>query len=201
MKANSFVPFMRSKKYLAPGIYGSTLASSFFKDAVNGADSLDVLTIGDSNAGYSYGGFGGGGGGWTRGMLRGLNNAGVPTYGSGMAPIMHTGVTTTTQVLKEDDGTTVTTILGYAKNTEAPTGNLLRGGASGPAAITAIAVPATTLLPYGLTNFDFAWVAASTTYQTFAQPALDPIYLYLILSRFPVHQAMFYRIYHMKTQR
>ena len=160
----------RSKKNLAPGIYGSTLASTFFKDAVNGADSLDVVTIGDSNAGYSYGGFGGGGGGWTRGMLRGLNNAGAPTYGSGMAPIMHTGVTTTTQVVKEDDGSTITTIAGFARNHEAATGNLLRGGASGPAAITAIAVPATTLLPYGLTNFDYAWVAASTTYQTFGQP-------------------------------
>ena len=159
----------RSKKYLAPGIYGSTLASTFFKDAVNGADSLDVVTIGDSNAGYSFGGFGGGGGGWTRGMLLGLNNAGAPTYGSGMAPIMHTGVTTTTQILKEDDGTTITTILGYAKNTEAANGNLLLGGASGPASVTAIAVPATTLLPYGLTNFDYAWVAASTTYQSFGQ--------------------------------
>ena len=159
----------RSKKYLAPGIYGSTLASSFFKDAVNGADSLDVVTIGDSNAGYSYGGFGGGGGGWTRGMLRGLNNAGASTYGSGMAPIMHTGATTTTQIVKEDDGSTITTILGYAKNTEAANGNLLRGGASGPAAITAIAVPATTLLPYGLTNFDYGWVAASTNYRSFGQ--------------------------------
>ena len=158
----------RSKKYLAPGIYGSTLASSFFKDAVNGADSLDVVTIGDSNSGYSYGGFGGGGG-WTRGMLRGLNNAGAPTYGSGMAPIMHTGVTTSTQIVKEDDGSTITTIAGYAKNTEAANGNLLRGGASGPAAITAIAVPATTLRPYGLTNFDYGWVAASTTYQSFGQ--------------------------------
>jgi len=160
---------VRQSSSLAVGVYGSTLASSFFRDAVNGADSLDVVTIGDSNAGYSYGGFGGGGGGWTRGILRGLNNAGAPTYGSGMAPIMHTGVTTTTQILKEDDGTTITTYLGYAKNTEAPTGNLLRGGASGPAAVTAIAVPATTLLPYGLTNFDYGWVAAATTYNSFGQ--------------------------------
>ena len=160
---------VRQNRNLAPAVYGSTLSAQFFKDAVSGTNSLDIITIGDSNAGYSYGGFGGGGGGWTRGILRGLNNAGAPTYGSAMAPIMHTGATTTTQILKEDDGSTITTILGYAKNTEAANGNLLRGGASGPAAITTIAVPATTLLPYGLTNFDYGWVAASTTYQSFGQ--------------------------------
>ena len=158
----------RSKKNLAPGIYGSTLASSFFRDAVNGVDSLDVVTIGDSNAGYSYNGTGGGGGGWTRGMLRGLNNAGAPSYGSCMAPVVHNGVNTSVQLLAEDNAS-FATILGYWKTTEAASGNLLRGGASGPAAITAIAVPATALRPYGLTNFDYGWVAASTTYQSFNQ--------------------------------
>jgi len=166
---------LRNKKRLAVGLYGSTLASTFFKDAVNGADSLDVVTIGDSNAGYSFGGGGGGGGGWTRGMLRGLNNAGASTYGSAFAPIMHNSVTTlTTQTLTEDDAS-VTTIMGYLKQSIAATGTLLRGGASGPAAITAIAVPATTLLPFGLTNFDYAWVAPSTTHISFsAQNATYP---------------------------
>lgn len=154
---------------MANGLYGSPLAASFVADAVSGSNSLDIITIGDSNAGYSYGGFGGGGGGWTRGLLRGLNAAGAPTYGSGMMPIMSGGITITTGLAKEDDGTTITPLTGFFSNVTAPSGTLLRGSASGPAAVKAFAVPGSSFLPYGTSNFDFAYVLTTTTNQTFSQ--------------------------------
>jgi len=169
MKGNVYTPFLLSRGFMPSGFYGSPTAGRFVSDAISGADSLDIITIGDSNAGYSYGGFGGGGGGWTRGLLRGLNAAGAPTYGSPLMPIMSSTTTTTTGVVKEDDGTTITTLAGYFSNVIAPTGTLLRGSVSGPAEVTRIAVPATTFIPYGVTQFNYGWVAASTTFQTFSQ--------------------------------
>ena len=44
-------------KITVPGFYGSRRASSFLQDAIAGTDSIDVLVIGDSNAGsgdYGY---------------------------------------------------------------------------------------------------------------------------------------------------
>lgn len=169
MKGNRFSPFMLARGFMPNGFYGSPTAGRFVADAINGSNSLDIITIGDSNAGYSYGGFGGAGGGWTRGLLRGLNAAGAPTYGSGMMPIMSGGITITTGLAMEDDGTTITPLTGFFSNVVAPSGTLLRGSASGPAAVKAIAVPASTFLPYGTSNFDFAYVASTTTNQTFGQ--------------------------------
>jgi hypothetical protein len=39
--------------YKAPGLYGSRRANVFIKDCVAGTDSVDVITIGDSNTGYN----------------------------------------------------------------------------------------------------------------------------------------------------
>jgi hypothetical protein len=141
------------------------------RDAVAGRDSLDVVTIGDSNAGISYGGFGGGGGGWTRGILRALNNAGAPTYGSPLMPISSQGITTTTGVVKEDDTTTVSTIAGYFSNVTAAADitNLTSGATTGPSDLSLNVIPNTSFLPYGLTNFNYAWVPATKTVQTFSQ--------------------------------
>jgi hypothetical protein len=41
---------------VVPGLYGSTRASTFIKDCVAGTDSVDVITIGDSNIGYNRSG-------------------------------------------------------------------------------------------------------------------------------------------------
>jgi len=169
MKGNAYVPFMLSRGFMPNGFYGSPTAGRFVADAISGADSLDIITIGDSNAGYSYGGFGGAGGGWTRGLLRGLNAAGAPTYGSGMMPIMSGGAGLTTGLAKEDDGTTVTATSGFFSNVTAPSGTLLRGSASGPTAVKAFAVPASAFMPYGTSNFDFAYVLTTTTNQSFSQ--------------------------------
>ena len=169
MKGNSYVPFMLRRGYMPPGFYGAATAGRFVSDAIAGADSVDIITIGDSNAGYSQGGFGGGGGGWTRGLLRGLNAAGAPTYGSPMMPIMTNSVTTTAGVVREDNGTTVTTIAGYFTNVTAPSGDLKLGTLHGPTSLTNLAVPASTFIPYGISGFNYAWVAAGQSHQSFSQ--------------------------------
>jgi len=170
MKGNGYTPFMLSRGFMPNGFYGSSTAGRFVADAISGANSLDIITIGDSNAGYSYGGFGGGGGGWTRGLLRGLNAAGAPTYGSGMMPIMTNGAAFTAGVVKEDDGTTVIAPFGFFSQPKSATGTLLRGGASGPAAVKAFAVAGSAFLPYGAYGtFDFAYIASTNTNQAFDQ--------------------------------
>ncbi len=154
----------------APGINGSKLAASFLRDAASGGNSVDIVTIGDSNAGYSQGGFGGGGGGWTRGWLRSMNDAGIQTYSSPMGPVMSTsGPTITAEVLREDDGVTVTTLAGFFSNVADPYGTVVRGSASGPANVTTLLVPATTFLPYGVTGWDYAYIPSGSNAQSFGQ--------------------------------
>lgn len=155
----------------APGINGSKLAASFLRDAAASGNSVDIVTIGDSNTGYSQGGFGGGGGGWTRGWLRSMNDAGIQTYSSSMTPVMNnSGPTIAGEVVREDDGLTVTTLAGFFSNIQAPYTNVLRGSVSGPAAVTTMVVPATTFIPFGSTGWDYAYIAPSTSAQTFGQP-------------------------------
>jgi hypothetical protein len=151
------------------GVYGSSLASTFLRDAVGGADSVDVITIGDSNTGYSNAGFGGGGGGWTRAWLRNMNAYGIQTYASPLMPLMaNSGVTLTTQTVRDEDGT-ISTIAGYFSNVTAPYTNVQRGSTAGPADVTNMAVPATTFLPHALTGFDYCYVASGVSVQTFSQ--------------------------------
>ena len=158
---------------LGQGLFGSNAAGVFVRDAIAGQDSVDIVTIGDSNAGFSYNGYGGGGGGFTRGLLRALNNAGAGTYSTPLMPIMSQGSTNAIGVVMEDNGSTITTIAGIFSNVSAPadyggTINVVSGAASGPAAVTAQAIPATAFKPYGLTNFNYAWLPSSTQ-NTFSQ--------------------------------
>lgn len=154
----------------APGINGSKLAASFLRDAAAGSNSVDVVTIGDSNTGYSQGGFGGGGGGWTRGWLRSMNDAGIQTYASSMTPVMNgSGPTIAAELVREDNGTTITTTAGYFSNIQEPYTNVVRGSASGPAAVTTMLVPATTFVSFGSTGWDYSYIAPATSAQTFGQ--------------------------------
>jgi len=151
------------------GVYGSSAATNFLRDAAGGADSVDVITIGDSNTGYSNAGFGGGGGGWTRAWLRNMNAYGIQTYASPLMPLMaNSGVTLTTQTVRDEDGT-ISTIAGYFSNVLAPYTNVQRGSTAGPADVTNMAVPATTFLPHALTGFDYCYVASGVSVQTFSQ--------------------------------
>jgi hypothetical protein len=63
------------------GIYGSERAAIFIRDAVNGTDSIDVITFGDSNAGSGalYG--------YTGGWMAALSNFGVQQYATPMYPL------------------------------------------------------------------------------------------------------------------
>lgn len=163
-------PGLFTAGFLPPGLYGSSLPGTLIRDAITGTDSLDFITIGDSNAGFSYNGFGGGGGGWTRGLLRSMNALGAQTYSSGLMPIMvANSVTTATQIYKDDNGSTIGSLAGWFQNVTAPNGNLVRGSASGPTAIKNLAIPATSFMPYGLTNWDFGHIAVSNSNQSFGQ--------------------------------
>lgn len=61
----------------ALGLYGSLRASTFIKDCVSGADSVDVLTIGDSNMGYN-------GCGYSTGFREALTYKGALQYATGL---------------------------------------------------------------------------------------------------------------------
>ena len=71
----------RSKEIaLGNGIFGSTTATKFFNDCRNGVDSVDVVPIGDSNAGSQ-------GSGWTCGLAYAMAGAGMKIYAT---PIFQT---------------------------------------------------------------------------------------------------------------
>lgn len=163
-------PGLFSGGFMPPGLYGSSLPGTFLRDAINGNDSLDIVTIGDSNAGFSYGGFGGGGGGWTRGWYRALNALGANTYSSPLMPIMvASSVSTSTQIYKDDNGSTIAGLTSWFSNVTAPYGSLVRGSASGPTGVTNSVVAATSFMPYGLTSWDYGFIANGNSAQTFSQ--------------------------------
>lgn len=169
MKGNGFIPFIVHRGYMPEGFYGSPTAGHFVLDAIAGTDSLDVITIGDSNAGFSKNGGGLGGGGWTRGLLRGLNAAGAPTYGSPMVPIMNS-ITSTGGIQKLlDDDSTEKTLVGYFQNVEGPSGDLKRGSTNGPTGLSNLVVPSSALLPFGGQGFNYAWVQANQSHRSFSQ--------------------------------
>lgn len=64
----------------ALGLYGSLRASTFIKDCVSGADSVDVLTIGDSNMGYESCGH-------STGFREALSSKGALQYATGLVPL------------------------------------------------------------------------------------------------------------------
>ena len=170
-------PGMFTSGNLPPGIYGSSLPGTLIRDAIAGTDSLDVVTIGDSNAGFSYSGFGGAGGGWTRGWLRALNALGAPTYSTNLNPVMVlSSVNTAVNILKEDNGSTITTIAGWGGNVLAPYGtspNNVRvgsGAGGGPTDVTNSVVPNTNFMPLGLTSWNYAFLPLGSSVQTFQQP-------------------------------
>lgn len=61
-------------------VYGSTRASQMLKDAIAGTDSIDVMVIGDSNAGYFASSTAASGQGYTVGVARALQSLNIPIY-------------------------------------------------------------------------------------------------------------------------
>lgn len=161
-------PGLFSGGFMPPGLYGSSLPGTFLRDAINGNDSLDIVTIGDSNALFSYNGDGSGGG-WTRGWYRALNALGANTYSSPLMPIMLSGTTGSAQKFTNDDGVTEASLTGWFSNINAPNGSLVRGSASGPTNVTNSVVPATSFKPHGLSNWDYGFIANGNNNQTYGQ--------------------------------
>lgn len=75
----------------ASGVYGSSLAETFIRDVIAGTDSLDVVTLGDSNTGQYLGGTGANGQGYTYGIMAALGNLGAMNYATPLFPTTHTG--------------------------------------------------------------------------------------------------------------
>lgn len=74
------------------GMYGSGRAGQFLRDAMRGTDSVDIVVIGDSNAGFPVGH--GYVGGWNKVMQFGMH---VPPYAMSMCgggPVLPTALTT-----------------------------------------------------------------------------------------------------------
>lgn len=79
-----------------PGFYGSSRPGQFLRDAMRGQDSLDVIVIGDSNAGFAQAGAGVHGytGGWNKVMQFGLH---IPQYATPICsggPVLPTALNT-----------------------------------------------------------------------------------------------------------
>jgi predicted RecA/RadA family phage recombinase len=72
------VRMLQTTMQIPAGIYGSSRAARFVADAKSASDSLDVVVIGDSNAGNP------GNGGHTVGLSTALATLGVPTYATPM---------------------------------------------------------------------------------------------------------------------
>lgn len=169
---------------MAPALYGSSLPCNFVRDAISGANSLDVVVIGDSNTNYTANGAGngGGGGGWYRNFARALQNKGAAVYGSQWTPAMQSAVSggsVNINATREDSGT-ITTPFGFYQNVQPTTTTLLSGINAGAVttAYTNALAPSSLLFPYGLSNsagtytatgWDYAYIAAATTSNTFGQ--------------------------------
>ena len=116
------MPQIRTRQLLGltpaqnPVVYGSSLPSKFLNDLATGADSLDVVVLGDSNTGSSVSGMWG----YQGGFSQAFNDRKYACYGLPIYPTM-TGATLGTG--------------GWRASNEivAPTGNLLNGNISGSA--------------------------------------------------------------------
>ncbi len=84
------MPQIRTRQLLGnsdiPGVYGSRRASVFLRDAIAGTDSIDVMVIGDSNAGYFASSTAASGQGYTVGVGRALQSLNIPIYATPLIP-------------------------------------------------------------------------------------------------------------------
>jgi hypothetical protein len=145
-----------------PAVFGSARASSFLRDLRDGVDSLDIVTIGDSNAGLNEPS-GGGQGGWNAGWIAVLSDRLYPVYATALFTTKSTGGGT--------QGAWFNTYNQYLA-----TGQISGNGsgvtlgalsASGVSAAVALCCPSTTLRPNGRTGLDADYIA-SGVWNTFS---------------------------------
>lgn len=78
------MPQIRTRQLLGnsdiPGVYGSRRASVFLRDAIAGTNSIDVMVIGDSNAGVYPSATAANGQGYTVGVAKALQSLNIPIY-------------------------------------------------------------------------------------------------------------------------
>ena len=74
----------RESRKNGPVIYGSQRPTEMLRDLASGADSLDILIIGDSNTGFAIGGMWG----YNAGFQEAMNLKGWTCYGTPVVPIM-----------------------------------------------------------------------------------------------------------------
>ncbi|MCE9619956.1 MAG: hypothetical protein K8R92_08600 [Planctomycetes bacterium] len=130
-------------------VFGSQRASDFLRDLHMGADSLDIVTIGDSNAGYPNSG------GWNLGLINACLGKGFLPYASPLMVVMG----------NDHQSRSNGTSFGWTHATLSPSGKLLSGAAHGPDQINAHYLPRSTMHPGGAAGMDWAYVAPGSSCQ------------------------------------
>lgn len=146
----------RESRKNGPVIYGSQRPTEMLRDLASGADSLDILIVGDSNTGFATAGLWG----YNSGFQEALNLKGWTCYGTPVVPIM-------------DDYTSNYTIDAWNVfiNNKTANGNCLSGNASGGSTAFAGWTPgisgSLTYVRYGSTSstpvYKQSWAYISST--------------------------------------
>ena len=141
--------------FAGPVAYGSRRASQFFQDLASGANSLDIIVIGDSNTmSASAGSYG-----YHNGLSQAMQNKGWNCYGTPVYPTM-TGWTP--GAAYSTGGWNGSAYLAI------PTGNLASGNTSGGSTAYSVWTPGTNWVRYGSytatppAKDDWAYIASGT---------------------------------------
>jgi hypothetical protein len=157
---------------------GSSRGPRFIRDATQGLDCVDIVTIGDSNSIYAQGAGGTNGVatcGWTSAWVRAFHQLGAQMFASPLFPTLAgagSGVTGTAAIagVFAQYPTYAGSPLSNTGDTGGPT--LALSGQSGavPDALRPFCIPDTTIRPFGLVGWDAAYLPdSSADYRDFSQ--------------------------------
>ena len=141
--------------FAGPVAYGSRRASQFFQDLASGANSLDIIVIGDSNTmSASAGSYG-----YHNGLSQAMQNKGWNCYGTPVYPTMTGWTPGAAYTTGGWNGSAYLAI---------PTGNLASGNTSGGSTAYSVWTPGTNWVRYGSytatppAKDDWAYIASGT---------------------------------------
>ena len=143
MFTSMFRKSMLSGGYSGPELWGSTAAGTMLKDLASGADSLDIVVIGDSNTGSAVAGFWG----YHNGISQYLHDQSYPIYGTSICHVMNDWVVNTN-----------TGGWNSSAFTKSTTGNLKNGNTSGGGTSYAAWTPAANFTRYGQQQDSWAYI-------------------------------------------
>lgn len=132
-----------SGQYQGPELWGSTRAGTMLKDLASGADSLDIVVIGDSNTGSAVQGFYG----YHNGISQYLHDQSYPIYGTSVCHVMNDWVVSTSTGGWFSSAFTIAAI-----------GNLKNGNTSGGSTSYAAWTPAANFTRYGQQQDSWAYI-------------------------------------------